>query len=629
MPDIYHTSYLRANIVAWLPIHAEDKVLYIGHAEDVTAKKLMEMSDHVDCAEDLTEHTACEGSYDYAVCIGTASLAAIPVFYAQLNEHGKLIFAAENAYGLKYLSGVREVHSNEYFAGIENTSQSLGCTKEELEAAVKEAGFTWQQTYYPFPDHIFAMSIYSDDYLPKQGELIDQIGNFDSDRLVLFDEAKAADAAIARGKFKEFSNAYLAVCGKKEAEAVVNQQNERIAFVKFSNDRGTIHNIRTYITRSEDGRMHLWKVPDTKEADGQILNLKKTEEALTRLYADSLFSMNTCMQQSDGMELAFLMGHTLEEELDTLLDKGEPQAAVERMFEVIGEIRSCKEIQAFQMTEEFEKVFGSITLPEGLSAVPVGDIDMIMPNILVDEEGRWTVIDYEWSFHFPIPVNYIVYRAIHYYADTTAKRKELLSFGLYERAGITEEEKVLYAEMEEAFQRYVLDGHVPMRQLYREYGKPAYHVSSVLNVVDDMERKRMLQVYFDRGSGTNEADCINYHSKSLDGYYCLEIPVDQDVAAVRIDPGSQACTVEVKTLCWKDKTTSKEKTLEFYGPAHKFKEHMYLYDTDDPYMLITAFPEGERILKLECRVDAISLAAAEILAPKIDTKYRIKKMLNK
>ena len=58
MPDIYHTSYLRANIVAWLPIHAEDKVLYIGHAEDVTAKKLMEMSDHVDCAEDLTEHTA-------------------------------------------------------------------------------------------------------------------------------------------------------------------------------------------------------------------------------------------------------------------------------------------------------------------------------------------------------------------------------------------------------------------------------------------------------------------------------------------------------------------------------------------------------------------------------------------
>ena len=530
---------------------------------------------------------------------------------------------------MKYLSGVREVHSNEYFAGIENTSQSLGCTKEELEAAVKEAGFTWQQTYYPFPDHIFAMSIYSDDYLPKQGELIDQIGNFDSDRLVLFDEAKAADAAIARGKFKEFSNAYLAVCGKKEAEAVVNQQNERIAFVKFSNDRGTIHNIRTYITRSENGRMHLWKVPDTKEADGQILNLKKTEEALTRLYADSRFSMNTCMQQSDGMELAFLMGHTLEEELDTLLDKGEPQAAVERMFEVIGEIRSSKEIQAFQMTEEFEKVFGSITLPEGLSAVPVGDIDMIMPNILVDEEGRWTVIDYEWSFHFPIPVNYIVYRAIHYYADTTAKRKELLSFGLYERAGITEEEKVLYAEMEEAFQRYVLDGHVPMRQLYREYGKPAYHVSSVLNVVDDMERKRMLQVYFDRGSGTNEADCINYHSKSLDGYYCLEIPVDQDVAAVRIDPGSQACTVEVKTLCWKDKITSKEKTLEFYGPAHKFKEHMYLYDTDDPYMLITAFPEGERILKLECRVDAISLAAAEILAPKIDTKYRIKKMLNK
>lgn len=624
MAEVFTTSHLRANVIAWLPIKVEDKVLYIG-TEAVIAEKLKEMSQHTNCVGNLEEIVSSD-KYDYIILLGSVEENVLQTVCENLKDDGRLVLAVENAYGLKYLAGAKEIGSKEYFGGVEAVNGSQGYTRQELLHTLKSAGFTWQDIYYPFPDYQFAMSLYSEEYLPKQGELIDQIGNFDEERLVLFDEGKAADAVIARGKFEEFSNAYLIIAGKGTENPVVNDKNERISYVKYSNDRGRIHNIRTYITKSSDGKSHLLKMADSKEAASQVANLSKTEQVLKELYADSRLKMNVCQEREDAVEFEFLKGHTMEEVLDGFIEQKAYDKATDLMFSVFQEISSCKNMQEFQMTEEFQKVFGLQELPSGLQAVPVGDIDMIMPNILVGEDDTWTVIDYEWSFHFPIPVHFIIYRAIRYYADTTATRRVLDAAKLYEKAGITELELKAYEDMEDAFQRYVLDGHIPMRQRYREEGKPAYHLTSLLHIKHEIEHKRMMQVYFDRGNGTREEDCMNYHSKSLDGEFHLEIPVDEDVIAVRIDPAGQACTADIERLCF---TTSKEKIVEFYGPVHKVGNQIYLFQAEDPYLLITDIPKGEKKLLIDMRVDTMSLAAAELIAPKIDTKYRIKKMLKK
>ena len=638
MQDVFTTSYLRANIIAWLPIQREDKVLYIGKSESVAAEKLKEMSECVTC----TVYEECIGQepyaagqsnrseaerYDYIICLDYFPEMKLDILRKMLKTSGKCILAVENTYGLKYLAGAKEEGSNSYFGAFEGKDTSTACTKNTIEKMLYAAGFVSWEFYYPFPDHHFAMSIYSEDYLPKQGELIDQIGNFDEERLILFDETKAADVLVADGKFEDFSNSYLIVAGMEENVKLTNSMDESISYVKFSNDRGKTHNIRTYITKSADGNRHLLKMPDGVEAAPQIDSLETTYTVLQELYADTKLSINAYHRRADGAELEFLQGHTMEEELDRLLEQGKLDAAVEKMLEVFAQIQKCKGQQEFQMTEEFRLVFGNPELPEGLMAVPVADIDMIMPNILLQEECQaWTVIDYEWSFHFPVPVHFILYRGIHYYAQTTAKRRVLDAGELYEKAGITKQEIAAYAKMEEAFQKYVLDSHVPMRQMYKEVGKPAYHISSLMHIKNEIEHKRMMQVYFDRGNGTREDDCINYHSKSLDGEFHLEIPVDSDVTAVRIDPAGQACTAEIERLCF---SSSKEDIVQFYGPVHKIANRIYLFEGEDPYLLITELPQGERRLYIDMRVETMSLAAAELIAPKIDTKYRIKKMLKK
>ena len=55
----------------------------------------------------------------------------------------------------------------------------------------------------------------------------------------------------------------------------------------------------------------------------------------------------------------------------------------------------------------------------------------------------------------------------------------------------------------------------------------------------------------------------------------------------------------------------------------------YLFDTEDPNILLTQLPAGEKTLLLDLRIDSVSLAAAEWIAPKIDAKYRLKKILKK
>ena len=52
-------------------------------------------------------------------------------------------------------------------------------------------------------------TLYSDRYLPKVGELSNNLRNFDRDRMLLFDEKKVFDMLIREGLFGQYSNCLL------------------------------------------------------------------------------------------------------------------------------------------------------------------------------------------------------------------------------------------------------------------------------------------------------------------------------------------------------------------------------------------------------------------------------------
>ncbi len=152
---------------------------------------------------------------------------------------------------------------------------------------------------------------------------------------------------------------------------------------------------------------------------------------------------------------------------------------LERMIQIIrSESADGNKKMPFKMTERFREVFGEIFTGKSAKeetaiedvlchtvCSEVSDIDLILSNILVGEDGTWHVIDYEWTFFFPIPQNFIIYRTLFFLNHENPQREELSMDRLLKLADISSIEADIYAKMEEAFQQYVTGGLIPYREM--------------------------------------------------------------------------------------------------------------------------------------------------------------------
>ena len=70
-------------------------------------------------------------------------------------------------------------------------------------------------------------------------------------------------------------------------------------------------------------------------------------------------------------------------------------------------------------------------MPGGLTCTDVTNIDMICDNVVMTRP--YTLLDYEWTFEFPVPCEFVLYRIIHYYIQTHKVREVLNAAGFYEK----------------------------------------------------------------------------------------------------------------------------------------------------------------------------------------------------
>lgn len=241
---------------------------------------------------------------------------------------------------------------------------------------------------------------------------------------------------------------------------------KKVIFSKYSNERAREFAIRTDILEDEDHHRIVRKTACYPEGKQHIRNLMRWCEKLSEVYADTPISINRCVLTEDGLEPEFVEGHTLEEELDEMLVLKDVPGCVQRLMKYIDAVRKAGSAQRFYMTEEFEKVFGQVILPGDLTSAMVTDIDMLVANVIVADNG-WVHMDYEWTFEFPIPVNFVIYRMLMYYMEKGNLRAALRREDLYRYAGLTKQEISQYERMEACFQQYLLGDCVPLRSLYR------------------------------------------------------------------------------------------------------------------------------------------------------------------
>ncbi len=242
---VYHLSDLRANVIRWIEMDENARVLELGSecgaissylwkkaGELVCLEESNEMAvlnrirnkeaDHMTClcgeTKKLLEELAPE-SFDLIFMIGLdleVKETLMPKLASLLKKEGRLVFAADNKYGLQFFAGNQDEDGRGYFPFVAEEGDSFRLlSKNRMEELMKLAGLVNLQFYYPFPDYRYSTVLYSDQYLPKQNELKRSWRNMSGQRMVLFDEESAFRTICRDDLFPFFSNSFLVIGEKK------------------------------------------------------------------------------------------------------------------------------------------------------------------------------------------------------------------------------------------------------------------------------------------------------------------------------------------------------------------------------------------------------------------------------
>jgi hypothetical protein len=621
-PIFYHFSPFRANIIDWIPFKKTDKVLEIGSGCGAITGAIAKRAGSVTCIDlskkrslvnayrnreydnfkimvgnfkDIEPHL--DTDYDYVLLIGVFEYGQAYIggdtpyedFMTICNRHrkadGRMVIAIENKFGLKYFAGCREDHLGTYYSGLEGYHEGGSArtfTRHGLEKILKKTGIDEYEFYYPYPDYKFMTTIYSDEYLPKKGELSNNLRNFDRERILSFDETLVFDQIIDEEEFPLFSNSYLLVVGKAP----------KVVYTKFSNDRADKWAIQTKMIQNPDKTISVEKHADNEKALEHINDMVEAYENLSKRYEGTKIAINKCKaidnDINNGLSFEFCKGNTLESMLDDRL----LAADLEGFKKLIGEYMHWLSYNA----GEYE----------------VSNYDFVFPNIIVDGD-KWQIIDYEWTYNRMIEPKKIAFRAFYNYCLGGEARNSCRDYLMKDVLSLDDEDIKTLIKEENKFQRTINGNRASVDAMREIIGNRAIEVAGLVKLNDFVENKFMAQLYFDYGEGFSEANSVKlYNCYSEMKYLKIDYVLPNNVKRLRIDPCSYTCSVVVGkiTVDIKKYTTS---DMEINGVLQE--EGMVVFATSDPNFTLDI--NGGVHLKAEMEVTEISpILAQKVIEPK-------------
>ena len=111
----------------------------------------------------------------------------------------------------------------------------------------------------------------------------------------------------------------------------------------------------------------------------------------------------------------------------------------------------------FQPTDEFRSVYGEHSDLCDEPSLLVTNVDLNFENLILDDHQKFKVIDYEWVFVFPIPLEYVFYRVLgNFYYKYNDQISRMISFNfILEHYGIHASKADTYRKMEQSFRSFV------------------------------------------------------------------------------------------------------------------------------------------------------------------------------
>ena len=562
-PMVYHFSGLRENILSWYPLKKADSVLEIGAGCGAITGMLCRKAGHVTSVElskrradinyarnrDKENLTLMVGNlndmtfpekFDYVVVNGVLEYAMsftegktpyetfLQRMGAYLKPEGRLLIAIENRLGLKYFAGAPEDHTDLHFFGINGYpgNQSVRTfSKNELGELLENSGFPFLRFYYPYPDYKFPTEIFTDEslYTNSYGRNYPVYTDKTAD---LFAESEGVKAFEKEKILNSFVNSFLVEAGRTE-----NQDPEEILYVKLNQGRKEKFRLLTRIVRENE------EVRAEKEA--MVPQAEEFVEKLEKLGTESTGSDKyrnlPCKAESGKISYPLLTGKTLHQEIAELAHKGEIEEIKILLKKFYQEFFGARKVMDYR-TEEFCEVFGEYPGRSDYECVCPANVDLICSNIFMGENGN-QIIDYEWMFDFPVPVNFIMWRLIHELYTHISELPQLCH------------EDEMMAEFEIGYTDYEIFMKWTMHFVYEYVGcdtlmpfEQKRMPVSVTDIINREKEKHQMhsKVYYDLGGGFCEEHTLHVEGKLTGSRFRVEFDLSgiEGIQNIRWNPAN-------------------------------------------------------------------------------------------
>lgn len=653
----YHLSAWRENIINWYPLKKTDRVLEIGagcgavtgalcrNAGSVVSVELSKRRaeinyerhkdyDNLEIMVGNLNDMDFNGGFDYVILIGVFEYAMsytkgekpYETFLNNIKSFvkpgGKILMAIENRLGEKYFAGAYEDHTDAFFLGLneykDNTSVRT-FSKQELTDIFHNCEMNRVKFYYPYPDYKFPSEIYTDETI-NSASYGREYMNLYPTRYSLYNEKSVSDALVKEGIMQSFANSFF-------VEAVVGErvgQEEQLLYAKMNCGRKEEFRIATIIYQGEE--KYVIKKPLNEKSVPHIerVAIKSRMNNIEEL-------LNLPGKYKDGViRYEFLEDENLDTKISRMMDEGKTAQIVDTIREIQKILQEHSEEVNYH-TEEFEKIFGDNKMEaEKTRTVCPANIDCICDNIICRKDG-YVIIDGEWIFDMPVPVDFIVWRLVNelYTQHGNRLQKLITRAGMYEKLNILP----TACEVYETWAKNFAEKYVGGNEL-AEYGADVktLELRELVNIAES--RKGMeCALFYDTGNGFSAADCCKEYLKINGGEFTMDFTLDKyaTIKNLRFDPlEGKGCKVQITKINGQSLTGD-----EILGNNAEFeKNDIQIFISGDPqYFINPNLPKEGKItisgkIKVMPEEETLSYCRkklSELESVKNSTEYKLLK----
>lgn len=186
----------------------------------------------------------------------------------------------------------------------------------------------------------------------------------------------------------------------------------RPIMLKFNNDRRENFRISTVIYQ-DGGHKIVAKKALVDEAKEHIRKLYENQALLQKVYPECIVC--PARLQGDTVYFDYMCGELLSDKYEKALISNDKELFLSVLKMQKEMVLSCvdENFCDFVVTEDYKKIFGEGKAFEGQRALKVTNFEFTSHNIILGLQGNKTgLIDYEYVFEFPIPLDLILYHCV-------------------------------------------------------------------------------------------------------------------------------------------------------------------------------------------------------------------------